>query len=96
VEVNLPPRPVPANTFTFETVTVNSEGEIVQRETKASYFTEDLGYNTNLEMVYIPKGRFIMGSPEIEAESLDSERPQHQVTIKPFFMGKYPITQVQW
>jgi formylglycine-generating enzyme required for sulfatase activity len=97
VEVTLPPHPVPAETFTFETVTVNPKGEIIQRETKnASYFTEDLGYDTNLEMVYIPRGKFIMGSPEIEAESLDSERPQHQVTIKPFFMGKYPITQVQW
>ena len=97
VEVNLPPRPVPANTFTFETVTVNPEGEIVQRETKqAPYFTEDLGYDTNLEMVYIPRGRFIMGSLETEVESLDSERPQYQVTIKPFLMGKYPITQAQW
>jgi formylglycine-generating enzyme required for sulfatase activity len=24
------------------------------------------------------------------------ERPQHQVTVPPFFMGKYPITQAQW
>ncbi|MEG4322411.1 MULTISPECIES: formylglycine-generating enzyme family protein [unclassified Microcoleus] len=97
VEVTLPPRPVPAETFTFETVTVNPQGEIIQREIKnAPYFTEGLGYDTNLEMVYIPRGRFIKGSPEIEAESLDSERPQHQVTIKAFFMGKYPITQVQW
>ncbi|MFM5944502.1 MAG: formylglycine-generating enzyme family protein, partial [Dolichospermum sp.] len=24
------------------------------------------------------------------------ERPQHEVTIKPFLMGKYPITQAQW
>ncbi|MFM6472590.1 MAG: formylglycine-generating enzyme family protein, partial [Dolichospermum sp.] len=24
------------------------------------------------------------------------ERPQHQVTIKPFCFGKYPITQAQW
>ncbi|MFM6879092.1 MAG: formylglycine-generating enzyme family protein, partial [Dolichospermum sp.] len=23
-------------------------------------------------------------------------RPQHEVTIKPFLMGKYPITQAQW
>jgi formylglycine-generating enzyme required for sulfatase activity len=97
VQVNLPSHPIPAETFTFETVTVNPEGQITQRETKnASYFTEDLGYDTNLEMVYIPRGRFRMGSPKTKAETYDYEKPQHQVTIKPFFMGKYSITQAQW
>jgi formylglycine-generating enzyme required for sulfatase activity len=47
-------------------------------------------------MVAIPGGTFIMGSPENEEESRDNERPQHEVTIKPFAMGKYPITQAQW
>ncbi|MFM6251074.1 MAG: formylglycine-generating enzyme family protein, partial [Dolichospermum sp.] len=49
-----------------------------------------------LEMVAIPEGTFIMGSPENEEGSINSERPQHQVTISPFSMGKYPITQAQW
>ncbi|WP_341736631.1 formylglycine-generating enzyme family protein [Microcoleus sp. CAWBG640] len=96
VTVNLPSHPVPADIFSFETVTVNPEGEIIKRETKTTaYFTEDLGDNT-LEMVYIPRGRFMMGAPETEAESRDNERPQHQVTIKPFLMGKYAVTQAQW
>ncbi|MFM6248219.1 MAG: formylglycine-generating enzyme family protein, partial [Dolichospermum sp.] len=25
-----------------------------------------------------------------------SERPQHKVTVKPFLMSQYPITQAQW
>ncbi|MFM6271896.1 MAG: formylglycine-generating enzyme family protein, partial [Dolichospermum sp.] len=25
-----------------------------------------------------------------------SESPQHQVTVPPFFIGKYPVTQKQW
>ena len=80
--------------FTFETVTVNPQGEIVHRETKqAQYLTENIG-KTTLEMVYIPGGTFKMGSPE--GEGYDSEKPQHQVTIKPFLMGKYPVTQAQW
>jgi formylglycine-generating enzyme required for sulfatase activity len=37
-----------------------------------------------------------MGSPKTEAESYDEERPQYQVTIEPFFIGKYLVTQVQW
>ncbi|MFM8005535.1 MAG: formylglycine-generating enzyme family protein [Dolichospermum sp.] len=49
-----------------------------------------------LEMIAIPGGTFMMGSPENEEGSIYFERPQHEVTIKPFSMGKYPITQAQW
>src|SRR5712691_5386802 len=27
---------------------------------------------------------------------LDHEIPYHEVTVPPFFMGKFPITQAQW
>ncbi|MCL2933060.1 MAG: formylglycine-generating enzyme family protein [Trichodesmium sp. MAG_R03] len=49
-----------------------------------------------LEMVAILGGTFTMGSPESEKGSRDRERPQHNVTVPPFFMGKYPVTQGQW
>ncbi|MFM5945540.1 MAG: formylglycine-generating enzyme family protein, partial [Dolichospermum sp.] len=39
---------------------------------------------------------FLMGSPEDEKESRDRERPQHEVTVPSFSMGKYPVTQKQW
>jgi formylglycine-generating enzyme required for sulfatase activity/uncharacterized protein with von Willebrand factor type A (vWA) domain len=88
---------LPLKTFTFETVTVNKKGKIIQRETKqARYFTEDLGNGVTFDMVYIPGGTFLMGSPETEAETDDDEKPQHQVTIEPFYMGKYAATQAQW
>ncbi|EAZ92929.1 formylglycine-generating enzyme family protein [Crocosphaera chwakensis] len=83
--------------WTFETPTVNRRGEIITTTTyTASYFTEYLTDNIILEMVAIPGGTFTMGSPENEKGSYDDERPQHNVTISPFFMGKYPITQAQW
>ncbi|NEN94232.1 MAG: formylglycine-generating enzyme family protein [Moorea sp. SIO3I7] len=47
-------------------------------------------------MVAIPGGTFTMGSPESEKNSYDYERPQHNVTLQAFFMGKYPVTQAQW
>jgi formylglycine-generating enzyme required for sulfatase activity len=47
-------------------------------------------------MVAIPGGTFLMGSPESEPERNDRESPQHTVTIQPFFMGKFPVTQAQW
>ncbi len=61
-----------------------------------SDFTEDLGNGVTLEMVAIPGGRFLMGSPESEPERDDNESPQHIVTLQPFFMGKFPVTQAQW
>ena len=58
--------------------------------------TFDLGNGVNMEMVLIPAGTFMMGSPESEAERSDDET-QHQVTIsKPYYLGKYPVTQAQW
>jgi formylglycine-generating enzyme required for sulfatase activity len=81
----------------IEVVTVNSYGEIIQRQQRiARYFTEDLGNGIILEMAAIPGGTFIMGAPEIEEYSITAQRPQHQVNVQPFFMGKYVVTQAQW
>ena len=88
---------LPLKTFSFETVTVNAKGEIINRRNlQAKYFVEDLGNGITLEMVQIPEGTFTMGSPKGEKDSWDRERPQHQVTVKPFFMGKYVVTQEQY
>ncbi|NJM17545.1 MAG: formylglycine-generating enzyme family protein [Richelia sp. RM2_1_2] len=59
-------------------------------------FVEDLGNGVELEMVLLRGGTFAMGAPEIEEGSSNSERPQHEVTIPTFFMGKYQVTQAQW
>ena len=84
-------------TFSFETVKVNNQGKIISRQqSQAQYFTENLGNGIIIEMVYIPGGTFLMGSPKTEAESESYEKPQHRVTIEPFFMGKYTATQAQW
>ncbi|MEH2258506.1 SUMF1/EgtB/PvdO family nonheme iron enzyme [Nostoc sp.] len=81
--------------FSFEVVTVNRRGQIIKQVTKqARYFTEYLDDNINLEMVAIPGGKFKMGSPDGEGD--EDEHPQHDVTVQPFFMGKYPVTQAQW
>jgi len=70
---------------------------VINRTRKtAKYYIEDLGNRIELEMVLIPGGKFMMGSPEEELEHRDSESPQHEVTVPTFFMGKYPVTQAQW
>ncbi|MDJ0696076.1 formylglycine-generating enzyme family protein [Mastigocoleus sp. MO_188.B34] len=84
-------------TFSFETVTVDARGNMTNRHNReAKYFVEDLGNGITLEMVQIPGGTFTMGSPVWEAGRSNSERPQHQVTVTGFFMGRLEVTQVQY
>ena len=88
---------LPKFAFEFETVKVNRQGKPIEREMeKALYSMEDLGNGVSLEMLSIPGGTYLMGAPEREVGSRTNERPQHRVTIPPFFMGKYPVTQAQW
>ena len=83
--------------FEFEVVTVDIKGQINNRDRHyARCFTEDLGNDIKLDMVAIPGGTFFMGSLKTEKERQDWETPQHQVTVQPFFFGKYPVTQAQW
>jgi formylglycine-generating enzyme required for sulfatase activity len=50
-----------------------------------------------MEFVPIPAGEFEMGSPLDEEDRYDREGPVHHVTIeKPFYMGRYEVTQQQW
>ena len=45
------------------------------------------------ELVVIPTGEFMMGSPEPEEGRYDPEGPQHRVTIgQRFAIGRYPVT----
>ena len=61
-----------------------------------------------LDMVYIPGGEFLMGSPPQEAGrqvygqlhtsygGVNVEGPQRRVSISAFLLGRYPLTQAQW
>ena len=51
----------------------------------------------DMEFVLISAGEFRMGSPDSDRHADDDEKPTHQVTIsRPFYMGKYEVTQEQW
>jgi formylglycine-generating enzyme required for sulfatase activity len=95
VETNIPK--LVKDSFSFETVGVNERGEIVKRESKTtSMWIEDLGEGIQLEMIYVPGGSFRMGSPAREEGQGPDERPQREVTIQPFLMGRFMVTQSQW
>ncbi|MCP5365524.1 MAG: SUMF1/EgtB/PvdO family nonheme iron enzyme [Hyphomicrobiales bacterium] len=45
------------------------------------------------EMVVLPAGEFLMGSPENEQDRLKWERPQQEISIdRRFAIGRYPVT----
>jgi len=48
------------------------------------------------ELVWIPEGRFLMGSPEDEPKRTKAESPQHEVTVPSFYMGRYPVTNEEY
>ncbi len=91
------PNPTLVKSFPFEVVRVNAQGTITNTEQRqAKYFIEDLGNGVNLEMIPIPGGDFMMGSPPGELKRTQYESPQHPVAVPGFFMGKYEVTQAQY
>jgi formylglycine-generating enzyme required for sulfatase activity len=83
--------------FAFQTVALDGEGRVIdRRRASAHQLVQRLGKGVMLHLVRIPGGTFAMGAPEGEPGSRSAERPQHQVTVPPFYLGKVPVTLDQW
>ncbi len=55
-------------------------------------YTQKIGGSSQVyDMVAIPGGEFLMGSPAAEKGRRPDEGPQHKVKIEPFWMGKYEV-----
>ncbi len=48
------------------------------------------------EMVVVPAGKFVMGSPADERGRFDSEGPLHPVSVRSFALGKYDVTSEEF
>ena len=71
---------------TFEDIGTNEQG-----------YAEYRHRETGIVMVRVPGGRFTMGSPpRADGISCPMEEPQHQVTLSPFLIAKYELTEEQW
>jgi formylglycine-generating enzyme required for sulfatase activity len=58
--------------------------------------TLGLGNGVKLELVLIPAGKFLMGSPEAEKDRAEDET-QHSVTLtEPYHLGRFEVTQEQY
>lgn len=50
-----------------------------------------------MEFILIPAGSFVMGVENNAAAASTDEAPQHRVFIsRPFYLGKFEVTQAQW
>ena len=58
----------------------------------APYVETIPGSNVTFEMVPLAGGTFRMGSPPSEAGRAEDEGPQHDVTVTPFWIGKFEVT----
>jgi len=87
----------PVYEFSYETVLVDTMGDIIHREQHiGTQHVEELGNGVVLEMVAIPGGNFVMGASESEEKQRPEELPRHTVTVGALYASKYLITQTQW
>ncbi|MEM1441478.1 MAG: formylglycine-generating enzyme family protein [Verrucomicrobiota bacterium] len=70
----------------LETTTESSEGDMQE------YTGTIPKTGVKYDMIPIPGGEFLMGSPDDEAGRFDDEGPQHKVSVEPFWMGKFEVT----
>src|SRR5579864_97365 len=67
-------------------------GRAADKPAHKSYEETIPGTSVKFEMIAIPGGTFVMGSPNNEPERNADEGPQHPVTIRPFWMEKCETT----
>ncbi len=69
-------------------------GSLAETEQKMTAFKDCPGCP---EMVVIPAGEFLMGSPDKETGRVGREGPQHAVSIqRTFALGRYEVTFAEW
>jgi formylglycine-generating enzyme required for sulfatase activity len=90
----------PLKKITATTCLLRQEADrwrLEHQQVEVEGFQEELAEGIALNMVKIPAGTFLMGSPPDEPKRSDAEGPQHEVTLLgAFFLSQTPITQAQW
>ena len=50
----------------------------------------------NYPLVYVPEGRFLMGTVPTGLRKTDHEEPQREVRLDAYYIGKYFVTNTQY
>ena len=59
-------------------------------------FTRRIHEKTGIELVYIPAGPFLYGSADSDQMAHDDEKPQRTVDLSAYWIGRAPVTNVQF
>ncbi|MDA7978542.1 MAG: formylglycine-generating enzyme family protein [Pirellulales bacterium] len=73
-------------------IRVDNASDATTEEDMRPYTDQINGTKVTFDMVPIRGGKFLMGSPDSEADRSDAEGPQHEVEIASFWMGKHEVT----
>jgi formylglycine-generating enzyme required for sulfatase activity/mono/diheme cytochrome c family protein len=71
---------------------ISAGPKVASEKAMQPYTTKISGTDISFDLVVIPSGQFVMGSPASEAGRKADEGPQHKVAIEPFWMGKHEVT----
>jgi formylglycine-generating enzyme required for sulfatase activity/predicted Ser/Thr protein kinase len=90
------PVPVPASAPASVPVPASAPASVpvpVPAAETPQRYTNSIG----MEFVLVQAGSFIMGADKHFEPAADDEAPQHRTGIsKPFYLGRYQVTQTQW
>lgn len=75
------------------TVSISTASAMIRGMTAAAQ-SHQVTANGGVELVKIPGGRFLMGASK--GVGYNSERPQHALSIRPFYLGRYPVTNAEY
>jgi formylglycine-generating enzyme required for sulfatase activity len=78
-----------------QTTSTQTAAATTKTAPSGSPFTEKVN-GAEIEMLAIPGGNFLMGSPATESGRDPDEGPQSNVTVPNYYMGKYEVTQSQY
>ncbi|MEM7536666.1 MAG: formylglycine-generating enzyme family protein, partial [Chloroflexota bacterium] len=70
------------------------EWPIDRQSQTQEFFTQQVGLDFKLQMIYIPGGQYQMGAQDNAGDY--REQPVHTVDVPAFFLSRFLITQQQW
>jgi formylglycine-generating enzyme required for sulfatase activity len=82
----LPPAPA------ADKVPAPADLPVVEKLTQKGYTESIPDSDVKFDMVAVPGGTYMMGSPKGEKGRNDDEGPQHPVTVRPFWLGKCEVS----
>ena len=101
-KAKLQPAPVDRKAQSEQTATTNTQ-QLVQKDTPSNATISGESRkvitvgNVSFTMIRVDGGTFTMGATlEQGSDAYDDEKPAHQVTLSPYYIGETEVTQALW